>query len=160
MRVYPISKKIGVLDSSARENLKTLIQKMESKANTVVSPNGCTCTLNYTTGGVLKESSNAVYGGKACGIASDNSTVVLNDKRYVINNETGEILPEKNTWKNFVILSTKKLTSGISDVISKVKDNFDNSDVVNQYRWSIFAVTEKGAKKIEEAQIKAFGHKL
>lgn len=160
MRVFPISKKIGVLDSSARENLKTLIKKMESKANTVVDSGGCTCTLNYTTGGALKENGNAVYGGKVCGIVSDISTVVLNDKRYAINNATGEILPEKNTWKNYVILSTKKLVSGISDVINKVKENFDNPEVVNHYSWSIFAVTEKGAKRIEEAQKKAFGRKL
>ncbi len=160
MRVYPISKNIGVLDSSARENLKTLIQKMESKVNTVVSPNGCTCTTTYTTGGILKESSNAVYGGRVCGIPSDTSTVVLKDKRYVINNTTGEVLPEENTWRTCVILSSKKLISGISDVINKVKENFDNSEIVDQYRWSIFAVTKKGAKNIEEAQIKAFGHKL
>lgn len=160
MRVYPISKKIGVLDNGARENLQVLIKKMESKANTVVNPNGLTCTLNYTTGGALKENGNAVYGGKVCGIVSDASTVVLNNKRYVVSNTTGEILPEKTTWKNCVILSTKKIISGISNVINKVKENFENPEVVNQSSLAIFAVTEKGAKKIEEAQIKAFGHKL
>lgn len=160
MRLYPVNKKIGVLDSSARENLQTLIQKMESKANTVVNPGGCTCTLNYTTGGILKENGNAVYGGKVCGIVSDTSTVVLNDKHYVINNATGEVVPEKTTLKNCVILSSKKLISGISDVINKVKDNFDNSEVVNQYNWSIFAVTKKGAERIKEVQRSVFGHEL
>lgn len=118
----------------------------------MVEPGECSCTITYTTGAVLKENGNAVYGGNVMSIVPDTSTVMLNNKRYLVNNTTGEVLPEKTTLKNSIIFSTKKIVSAVSSVINKTNENFANSDVVEQQSLSIFALTSKGAKKLKEVQ--------
>lgn len=151
MRVYPISKKIGVLDNNTKKNLQDLIRTMEAKAKTEITPNGCGFTRTYTTGGILKESNNALYGGNICGIVNNTSVVDFNNKRYVVDNITGAVTPEETKWNNVLILSSKKLISGISGVINQLKENFDNTEVVKHYKCGIKGFTEKGAKLLQEA---------
>lgn len=154
MRLYPISKKVGVIDNNAKANLQELIQKMESKQKHVISPNGCGFTTTYTTGGILKNNKNGVFGGNVCGVNENTSHIVFNDKRYIIDNRTGEVMPEETTLKNVVMISSKKLISGISDVINKVKEHFDNSEIVEQYSCSICGLTKKGVERFNEVQKK------
>lgn len=126
---------------------------MDSKTTQTISPNGCRFTTTYTTGGILKESKNAVYSGSGS-IQKTTSTISLNNKRYEVNNITGEVTPEEFSWRNFLFGTSKKLIKAISETINKVKENFENPEIVEQYQWGISGVTSKGAKQIEQAQRK------
>lgn len=150
MKVLQAVKGVGVLNSKTLQTLNSLSKTMDSKTKTTLSSNGCGFTRMFTTGGILKENNNAVYAGQ--GMTNETySTVSINDKRYFIDNETGKIVPEKFSLKGCLCGVSKNLVQTISDTINKIKDNFENPDVVEQYSWGISGVTDKGAQKLKES---------
>ena len=69
----------------------------------------------------------------------------------------GQVCPTDKPKKFSIITKffglKKKLVDNISSTINKVHENFDNSNIVKQHQWGVLFFTEKGAKKIDSAQI-------
>lgn len=143
-----------IISPETKKNLYSLLETMDKKTKTTISPNGCGFERRYTTGGILKGSENGVFGGgllKPDNFPAEGTSVVrLNDKEYEIDNLTGHVI--QRGFSLFEV--SKKTLKAISDLINKVKENFENPDVVEQYSWGIAGMTKKGTENFRKAQKK------
>ena len=154
MKIFGISK----INSDTMNNLHSLLKTMDSKTHIEMNPGEMSGTWNFVTGGILKGSGNGIYGSSKLtrghkSLLEEPSVVRINNKDYLIDNFTGEIKPEKFSIITKFFGLKKKLVDNISSTINKVHENFENSNIVIQHQWSLFFLTEKGAKKIDSAQI-------
>ena len=154
MKIFGISK----INSDTMNNLHSLLKTMDSKTHIEMNPGEMSGTWNFVTGGILKGSGNGIYGSSKLTRGNKSllevpSFVRINNKEYLIDNFTGEIKPKKFSIITKFFGLKKKLVDNISSTINKVHENFDNSNIVKQHQWGVFFVTEKGAKKIDSAQI-------
>ncbi len=123
---------------------------MNSKTKTTYNLGGNTFTTTYTTGAIIRGSNDGVFGSKLFNSANypagGTSTVRLNDKEYTINNLTGKVV--KKGFSLFGV--SKKTINSISNLINKAKENFENSEIIEQYSWGVSGLTGKGNKKFQK----------
>lgn len=140
----------NIINAETRKNLYSLLKTMDSKTKTTYYANGCGFNTVYTTGAIIKGSENGVFGGGVLKLANfpkdGTSTVRLNGKEYTIDNLTGKV---KQKEFSFIRVS-KKTVKSISNLINKLKENFENPEVVEQYNWGLSGMTEKGSKIWQE----------
>lgn len=150
MKLFPIFRKHYFLTNETHKNLHNVIEKMDKKTIFTISKNGNAFSAQYVTGGILKENNNALFSQ----LSKQSSIVVFNNKRYIINNTTGEIKPENKSILDAIIGIPQKTIKGIGETINKIKDNFENPKVVKQHKWGIDSFTKKGVEILKEAQRK------
>lgn len=163
MKIF--SRNIGAINSATKANLHSVVKKMRQKTSYIVNEAGTSFTTTYVTGGILRENGNALYdvrvgffrGKKTLG---ELSNVKYNDKRYIIDNSTGKVIPEKSSLKERIFGLSKKTIKNISAIINKVAENFENPQIVEQWSWGICGFTQKGAKILDEASKKVRLQKL
>lgn len=137
------------INNDAMQNLHILLKEMKSKTKTRIFGNGCCFATTYCTGGILKDNNNAIYGSA---LNNSASTARLNNKDYIIDNITGKVKAEKPSLRERIFGISNKTLNTITETINRVKEHFNNNEIVEQWSWGIQGVTEKGAKRIVEAQ--------
>ena len=156
MRIF--SRNIGTINSETKANLHSVLKKMRQKTSYVVNETGTSFSTTYVTGGILRENRNALYdirGGFRYKKTLDGfSEVKYDNKRYLIDNSTGKVMPEKFSLKERIFGLSKKTIKNISETINKVAENFENPQIVKQWSWGIDGFTQKGAKILDEASKK------
>lgn len=73
-----------------------------------------------------------------------------------INKTSGRI----TNYKKPLFMSWGKIIKQISKNLDDIMSNYSNEQTIKKGTMSMFAMTEKGAKRIQEAQEKVFGHIL
>lgn len=146
-----------IISPVTKKNLYSLLETMDKKTKTTYTPNGCGFTTSYTTGGILKGSKNGVFGGNICPRlenypAAGTTIVRLNDKEYTIDNLTSQV--KQNGFSLFKV--SKKTLKAISELINKLKENFENPDIVEQHNWGISGFTKKGVERLQANQKKFY----
>lgn len=155
MKIFKINKNIGVINNQTKQNLHSALEKMREKSTYTISGNGCRFSTTYVSGAILKDNNNALFSSPEIFVQSkplkEFSTVRYNDKCYMINNITGEVQPEKFSLIDKIFGSAKEKLRNISNVINSVSENFENFNKVEYRGFGFEGLTEKGAKKLQNA---------
>lgn len=148
MKIFPINKKPHLLNNEACRNMRSIIEKMNKQTTTSVSRNGYLFSTIYVTEGALKANNNAVCYSPLTKL----SFIRFNKRNYIANGVTGEIQPENKTVFETIFGLSKKTIQGINETINNVKDNFENSKIVKQYRLVVEGMTRSGFEALKSSQ--------
>lgn len=147
MKIFPIKSQSRVLPTEVKNNLQLVLKNMEEKRYYKLSPEGYSFEQDVISKCVLGEK--PLRALKKNMLKSD-VEIHHNKRVYDVNPETGEIKCSCNILTR--LEPAKRAIKKVSDIINAVKENFDNPNIVKQTSVRIFGLTDKGAKRIEEAQ--------
>ena len=123
--------KIGVLPAEAKENLGTVLQRMKAGRELIPYRNGygdcriVRCELPASNVKLVNDE-----------FIPTGTTKVIANRAYEIENETGTVSIETDPCSSLFISASKALKK-VSGIIENIKNNFDNPDVVQQFRLEI-----------------------
>lgn len=137
--------KIGVLPAEAKENLGTVLQRMKEGREVTRNINGSVdcrivrCELPAIEAKLVNDEF----------IPTGKTTIITKKREYEIDNETGNVAVKTNPLK-YLFLSSSKVLKKISSIIDTTKNNFDNSEIVQQYRLAVHCFSPERIKQLQE----------
>lgn len=143
MKIFQINAKMGVLPEETKKSLDNVLERMKAGREYTrerfrfSDSRIVRCELPELEAKLVDEGF----------ISSGKTTIITKNREYIVDNKSGEVTLQTNPLKN-IFISGKKVLQKVGSIIETARNNFDNSEKVQQCRLIIEGFTEEGFDRL------------